>query len=465
MINMKSDASRIKKHCVFFIASIFFGFTIHSCSSEDFSKEGHATDGVDIPKDSIDTTPNPIDSDEDGPLYEGETGNVRFYVSHKIDPGYVLVNDTSDSRVYLMNKEAEILYEWDLAGGIGNDAELLPDGRLLVSLQDENPVYDIGGYGGRIQLINPDRSIAWDFIYSSDEHLAHHDVEMLPNGNILILAWQRKSIEEAIRAGFDNSSENEIVLPESLIEVNPLNDQVVWEWHSWNHLVQDFDETKDNFGSISQNPQLIDINFHDDERGDIMHANGFDYDREKDLIYVSVNFYSEVWVIDHSTTTEEAASHRGGHFNKGGDLLYRFGNPVAYKNEKGGRLFFNNHFPNILTKDEIGAGNLLIYMNGNDGSERSITYELDMPETFKLLPDSNNEPLILSAFGDSELYSPIVGGAVRLSNGNTLITEGRYGYWEFTSTGEVVWKFEGNKLFWRGYHYNRMDSSIIALGL
>ena len=38
-----------------------------------------------------------------------------------------------------------------------------------------------------------------------------------------------------------------------------------------------------------------------------MHANGIDYDSDKDIIYVSVNAYSEIWVIDHSTTITEAA--------------------------------------------------------------------------------------------------------------------------------------------------------------
>jgi len=62
-----------------------------------------------------------------------------------------------------------------------------------------------------------------------------------------------------------------------------------------------------------------------------MHANGIFYDPATDLIYMSVNFYSEVWVIDHSTTTAEAAGNQGGQFNRGGDLVYRFGNPSLFE--------------------------------------------------------------------------------------------------------------------------------------
>ncbi len=416
-----------------------------------------------------DGTEDPVDEPEppapDGPIYEGVTGDVWIYNTDKIDPGYILVNDASDNRVYLMTKEAEVVYEWDLPSGIGNDAELLDDGRLLVSLNADEPSYDIGGFGGRVQLINPDRSIDWDFDYNSEDYISHHDVELLPNGNVLIMVWEKRTREEAQQAGYDGSPDVELLLPEAIIEVNPATDDIVWEWHSWDHLVQDFDDTKDNYGDISQNPNKIDLNYHDDDRGDLMHGNGFDYDAERDLIFLSVNFYSEVWVIDHSTTTEEAATDTGGNYGKGGDLVYRFGNPTAYKNEVGGRLFYSNHFPNILTQNEVGAGNMLIYMNGNNGSEQSIVYELDLNRDLSLLADSNNEPLIVWEFTDEELYSPLVGGAVRLPNNNILITEGRYGYWEVTSSGEVVWKFEGNKLFWRGYAYEKDHPAIQLLGL
>ena len=48
-------------------------------------------------------------------------------------------------------------------------------------------------------------------------------------------------------------------------------------------------------------------------------------------IMLSVFEFSELWVIDHSTKTAEAAIHEGGRSGKGGDLLYRWGNPRAYR--------------------------------------------------------------------------------------------------------------------------------------
>ncbi|SEL98564.1 Arylsulfotransferase (ASST) [Aquimarina amphilecti] len=435
-----------------------FFFLLSSCNNDDtvITEEENQEENEDE---------NPVS--ENNPII-GETGKITILDSSKVEKGYILVNDVTEAKVYLMDKlNADIVQEWVLDSRLGNDVFLLNNGKLLASLKADNPSFDIGGYGGKVQIINPDNSIFWEFTYSNESHLSHHDIEMLPNGNILILAWKAKNIQEAENAGYNINLPNEKLLIEALIEVNPVTNQIVWEWSSWDHLIQDFDSTKDNYGNVNENPQLIDLNYNYDDRGDIMHANGIDYDPENDLIYISVNFFSEIWVIDHSTTTNQASSHLGGNFSKGGDLIYRFGNPETYQNSNGIRLFYNNHFPNVLLNNEIGAGNILMYMNGNiPNQEQSIVYELNLPDELTLLSNANNEPNVVWDFTSPDLYSPLVSGAVRLPNGNTLITEGSFGFWEVNNEKEVVWKFDANSsLHWRGYHYNIDDEAIINLGL
>ena len=192
-----------------------------------------------------------------------------------------------------------------------------------------------------------------------------------------------------------------------------------------------------------------------------MHANGLSYDSNKDLIYLSVNYFSEVWVIDHSTTAEEATVDSGGNYGKGGDLVYRFGNPSAYNNESGERLFYNNHFPNILQDGLPGAGNILVYANGNGDTKQSIVYEFSLPAELNLIPNENNEPETVWQYTRDNLYSARVSGSIRLDNGNTLITSGSMGVIEVTNEKEVVWEFEGTGFYWRSYHYN-LDSSAIS---
>ena len=47
----------------------------------------------------------------------------------------------------------------------------------------------------------------------------------------------------------------------------------------------------------NSNDGKIDLNYHENENGDLMHANGLYYDPKRDVIFVSVNFYSEVYLL------------------------------------------------------------------------------------------------------------------------------------------------------------------------
>lgn len=434
---------------------IFLTFGVLSCKNDDsFSIEPETTE------DPVSTDDSNSAEDED--TTAGFNGTTDFINPDLVIDSYILVNDANSNRVYLIDKNANLLFEWPLGNNIGNDVFLLPDNRLLAILEADTPLITYGGKGGKIQFINKDGSIDWNFDYSTEDYITHHDVELLPNGNVIALVWERMPVQEAIENG---SVHNRDLYTEAIIEIDPKTDQIVWEWHSWDHLVQDFDDTKENFGIISDNPQLINFNYtQQQEDGDIMHSNGIAYDEVNDLIFMSVNFYHEVWVIDHSTNKSEAASSSGGNYQKGGDLVYRFGNPTAYNNSMGDRLFYNNHFPNLIDTEVSGQKNMLIFVNNMNNTEQSVVYELKFPNIFELLPNTNNEPEIVWSFTDPELYSPKVSGAVTLPNGNRLITEGDFGFWEVTADGEVVWKLRSEGFFWRGYHYNKDAPEIEALG-
>ncbi|MBT8312475.1 MAG: hypothetical protein HKP23_06575, partial [Flavobacteriaceae bacterium] len=332
--------------------------------------------------------PDGQDDDSSGDGNDASDSPVEFLNRALVDNNYILINNAASNRVYLINKQGETLYEWPLNSNIGNDVVWLPDERLLASLEAETPKITFGGQGGKLQFTDKDGNVLWNFDYSSEEAETHHDVELLPNGNVITLVWEKRATDVAENAGSDLGID---VYPEAVIEVNPETNEIVWEWHAWDHLIQDHDDTKENYGNVGEHPELIDLNFVPQEDGDIMHANALTYDAVNDVIYISVNFYHEVWVIDHSTTSEEAAGHTGGNFNKGGDLIYRFGNPEAYRNTAGTRLFYNNHYPNLLQGDDLGK--MLIYSNGN-GLDQSTVYELRLPGSFSLLPDTDNEPEI-----------------------------------------------------------------------
>ncbi|MFH6602260.1 aryl-sulfate sulfotransferase [Maribacter algicola] len=435
--------------------ALLFVFGLQSCSDDE------APDI--IPETIVENDSIPEDKEEEPDL--NLMGNVEVLNADKVDDNYILVNDAASNRVYLMNKEALLLHEWKLTNNIGNDVFLLPNGKLLASLEADEPKIILGGKGGKLQFIANDGTVEWNYVHSSSEEETHHDVELLPNGNVLAMVWKRHSAEAATQSGFMLEAE---IFVESIIEVNPTTDEIVWEWNSWDHLIQEHDDTKDNYGLVSEHPELIDINYVPNSegtaevQGDIMHANAIAYDEVNDVIFLSANFYSEVWVIDHSTTTEEAAQHGGGNYGKGGDLIYRFGNPDAYQNPQGTRLFYNNHFPNLLKGEN--QGKMLIFSNGK-GFDQSTVYEMELPADYNLITNTDNELKVTWSFTDPDLYSAKVSGAVPLPNGNILITEGDFGFWEVTRDKEVVWKFNAEGFFWRGYSYSRNAPEIEQLGL
>ena len=438
-----------------FLSALF----LISCSNDDDpSPDNIVEEEPEQSENPEEETPEETPEETNENVVEGDKGTVTLFDLDQISDSFILVNDLASS-VYLMDKNANVVFEWDLGDRItGNDAVLQDDGTLLATIRyDESDDIVFGGYGGQIQILDKEGTALWDFVYATSEHRMHHDIERMPNGNILAIAWERIPQETALENG---STHNMDLFLESIIEIDPTTDQIVWEWHSIDHTIQDVDDTKSNYGSVSDNPQLIDINFNSNDTGNLMHINGIDYDADNDLIYLSVNFYSEVWVIDHSTSTASAAEHSGGNFGLGGDLVYRFGNPAAYGDQESERIFYNNHHPNLFE-----PGKFMIFSNGGELGQSTV-YEMELPEALEqqTIPQ-NIAPKITWSFSNPGLFADRVSGAVRLPNGNTMITEGDYGIWEVTSSGKIAWKFAGSGFFWRSYHYAKDAPGVLELDL
>ncbi len=388
---------------------------------------------------------------------------VEVYNADKIHNNLTLAVNAGKDSAFLLDKTGQKVHEFTFDEPLGNDLEILPNGKLLGIFKAPNAQINFGGHGGIVKILNLTGEVEWEYSLSNADFILHHDVEMLPNGNVLLLVWERIPEAEAAAQGSTNPGD---IYPETLMEIDINTNSIVWQWRSYDHIIQDDDAALPNHGIVADNPHKININYNPIANGDLMHANGFDYDANKDVIYLSVNFYSEVWVIDHSTTTAEAATSTGGNYGKGGDLLYRFGNPRAYDNMMGEVRGDRNHYPNLLEDGVQGEGNMLLYVNGL-AAGFSTVYELEMPTTFSLLPNTDNEPNVVWSYANTDIFSSKISGAERLANGNTLICEGDFGFWEVTPEKEVVWRYNGGEgsFFWRAYDYEASDPAISSLGL
>jgi hypothetical protein len=281
-------------------------------------------------------------------------------------PGYALFRPANSASTYLVNREGKVVHEWKGNYEV-NSFYLNDDGSLtLLSVDPDFPVFGGGGNSGRVQKVSWDSKMLWDFEYATEKYLAHHDIAVMPNGNILTIAWEAKSAEEVLQAGRKPEFTPKAGLwPDKIVEFKPKGNngaEIVWEWHIWDHLIQDFDETKDNYGDVAAHPELLDFNkngeippliSHDsmavlhklkrawrnqtvENRGaDVHHLNAINYNAELDQIVFSSPRLDEIFIIDHSTTTEEAAGHSGGRMGRGGDFLYRWGNPENYNHGDG----------------------------------------------------------------------------------------------------------------------------------
>src|SRR5678815_4211721 len=143
----------------------------------------------------------------------------------------------------------------------------------------------------------------------------------------------------------------------------------------------------------------------------------------------------EMYVIDHSTTTAEAAGHTGGNSGRGGDLLYRWGNPVAYgAGTEADQQLFGQHDAQWIPAGSPGAGNILIFNNGLDrpagqfSTIEEITPPVDAQGNYALTPGSAYGPALPSwnytAAIPTSFSSDHISGTQRLPNGNTLICDG-----------------------------------------
>lgn len=227
--------------------------------------------------------------------------------------------------------------------------------------------------------------------------------------------------------------------------------EIIWQWSVWDHLIQDTDPALPDYGSIADHPERIDINYigegHDTE-GNWLHVNAIAYHAELNQIVISSRNLSEIYVIDHSTNTAEAATHEGGRYGKGGDILYRYGNPQVYdRGTIDDQQLRGQHDIRWLPEGHSHAGAFMVFNNEYLPDQQSRVQIFNNPATAEGLYffDATNgygPDTLLRSFTMPGLYSDILSGAQALPNGNLLILEGRSGHLrEINDEDEVVWEY------------------------
>jgi hypothetical protein len=425
--------------------------------------------------------------------------------------GYTLMNPLNTTTTYLIDMEGRVVKAWQSEHSSMHAAYLLEDGHLLrvgILAGGERAFGTGPGSAGRIQEFTWDGDLVWDFVFHNKRQFSHHDAARMPNGHVLVIVWEKKTRDEAIAAGRKPELVSNYLLPDSIVEVKPTGrttGEVVWEWHLWDHLVQDHDPSKANFGDVAAHPERVDVNFvesplepgtggpgprpdgkaagrPDDATRDAIrkaeaeklktlgyigsprqrsqrinpdwcHSNAVDYDAALDQIMITVPSFNEIWIIDHSTTRAQAAGHAGGRSGKGGDLLYRWGNPRTYRaGTRADQSLFAPHSAHWIPRGLPGEGHLLVFNNGvnrpegNYSSVDELVLPIDASGRYARDPGTAFGPKrpvwSYTAPKKSDFYAFFISGAHRLPNGDTTICSGPDGLvFEVTPAKEVVWKY------------------------
>jgi outer membrane protein assembly factor BamB len=306
--------------------------------------------------------------------------------------GYTLfAPQTAGGAVYLVDIDGAVVHQWALPVRPGRDAVLLKNGNLGYNGSHATslglyPAWNLW-HGGDFYEVTPQGDIVWR--HEDPRH--HHDAQWLDNGNLLYTAAEPMPAALAARiVGGDESKDGAdwVVQSDVVTEVNRAG-EVVWEWRAWEHL----------------DPARFPVHTIFDRRHWPM-INGLSVTRDG-LVLMSLRVTSGVIAVDRAS----------------GKVVWHVGPDIVAQQH---------------TPVETDSGAVLVFDNGNIRkgvtSPHSRALEFD-PKTGK--PVWSYADPCPPAF-----FSPYMGSAQRLVNGNTFICESAFGrLFEVTPEGETVWEY------------------------
>ena len=298
---------------------------------------------------------------------------------------------TGGGRVDLVDEEGRRVHEWRMPVRPGRDAVLLPNGNLGYNGSHATsaalyPAWDLW-HGGDFMEATPEGEVVW----RHEDPLHHHDAQWLANGHLLYTVAQPLPADVAARvAGGDPRRDApDGVIQSDLVREVDRSGRVVWEWRAWNHL----------------DPPDWPIHPIFDRRHWPM-INGLSVTRGG-LVLMSLRTTSGVIAVRRDT----------------GALAWRLGP----------ELVAQQHTP-----VETDAGRVLVFDNGNlrPGATSPHSRALEFDPAAGAVVWSYADPM------PPAFFSPYMGSAQRLPNGNTFVCESAFGrLFEVTPRGETVWEY------------------------
>ena len=328
---------------------------------------------------------------------------LRACEGERAFPGFTLFapHFVENRSVYLIDLQGEIVHTWTMPYPPGLSGYLTERGTLFYNgrTADQNFLSRFPFKGGVVLEADWNGQVLWEVRHPYH----HHHGILLRNGNVLLhcMAEVPEEIARRVKGGMaEENMQSGQYAPRSeadggkmysdyLAEVIPAG-RTVWEWRTWEHL----DPVADGIAEV-QAPRTL-----------WAQGNSVQELPDGDIL---ASYRPTSTVIRISRKTSK--------------ILWKLGPPTVA----------GQHAPTLLEN-----GNILIFDNGPHRLDDSVPYsraiEID-PATNAIVWKYQDRPTW-------NFFSPRMGCAQRLQNGNTLITESSFGrFFEVTKEGEIVWEY------------------------
>lgn len=309
-----------------------------------------------------------------------------------VSPGYTLVAHlTSPGTVRLIANDGTEAHRWELPYRPGRHARILPNGNLAYNgvHPDAPRLFPLWQKyrGGVMMRVDS----AGNVVSEHRDPMAHHDQHHLGNGKILYTALEELTPEQAasIPGGIPESEAPDGKVYADCIKHVSATGELLWSWKGIEHLEPNLfplqpHYTRDHWPLINSVYPLKDGN-----------------------ILASLRSVSAVIIISRET----------------GSIIWHLDSTVVAQQH---------------CASELGNGNILVFDNGAFRHRESATYS-------RVIEVSCASKDIVWEYKDPHpmtFFTPFMGGAQRLENGNTLITEAAFGrVFEVTKEGKMVWEW------------------------
>jgi Arylsulfotransferase (ASST) len=296
----------------------------------------------------------------------------------------------SNKTVYLIDLKGEVAHTWDMPYPPGLYGYLTERGTLFYNgkIPDQSYLGRTAFKGGAAMEVDWKGRILWEL-----HHPDHtHDGLRLKNGNVLLICKKPLPGDFAakVTGGRPGSEyEGDKMLGDYLVEMTTTG-TIVWEWRTWDHL----DPAKDGITAVQ------------DDRDAWTLGNGISEMPDGNILF-SFRNTSTVIMINRQT----------------GAIYWKLSAPPLA----------GQHAPYFLEN-----GHILIFDNGPHRLDATLPFSrvLEIDPATKNIVWKFQEKIV------SNFFSPRIGNARRLPNGNTLVNEGWFGrFFEVTPEGDVVWEY------------------------